>query len=95
MSFFMSYQKEKRTERDNNIELFEEKIGVLNGLVGFIIGEGGESMTTMPAQEQCFPVGLGGGPGSSASSQASQLPQALALGHFHLQYQVQILTWVL
>lgn len=137
------------TEKDNNIELYEEKIGVPNGLVGFIIGKGGESITTMqrksgakvqiqkehemepgasmriitligPTAESVAAcreiiegmvqertrmntehqqqraatsgfsssaVGLGA-PGSNAASQATQLQQALALGHFHLQMQV-------
>ena len=137
-------------EKDtHSFELIEEKIGIPNGLVGFIIGKGGESITSMqrksgakvqiqkehemepgasmriitligPTAESVatcreiiegmvqersrintehqqqraatsgFSSSAGGlgGPGSNASSQASQLQQALALGHFHVQMQV-------
>ena len=35
---------------DGDGKMLEEKIGVLNGLVGFIIGRGGESISSMQAR---------------------------------------------
>mmetsp|Transcript_5921 Transcript_5921/g.8600 ORF Transcript_5921/g.8600 Transcript_5921/m.8600 type:complete len:778 (-) Transcript_5921:446-2779(-) len=38
---------------DSNAEAIEEKIGVPNGVVGFIIGKGGESITSMQRRSGC------------------------------------------